>query len=65
MMREIGEMQDKLHKEQMEMEKVIGLIKFSDLILAEPCHATCERFSVLSRFLSKILDNKDLLLSHL
>ena len=64
-MREVSEAQERLHRQQMEMEKVIGLIKFSDLILASPCRAACARLSSLSRFLALIHQHRDTLLGHL
>ena len=65
MMREVSEAQERLHRQQMEMEKVTGLVKFSDLILASPCRSTCARFSALSRFLSLIHQHRETLLDHL
>ena len=47
MMREVSEGQKRLHKHQMEIDMVIGLIEFSDLILASCCRATCARISAL------------------
>ena len=46
-MRQIADCQDRLHREQMLMERVLALIKFSDLILSSPCHSLTSRFQTL------------------
>ena len=63
MMQEICEVQDRLHREQMEMEKITALIKFSDLILSSPCHSLSSHFVASSALLNTLLTHKDALLA--